>query len=861
MRKKEPIPPKLADRILEWYCDQDLLEDLQGDLYERFYDRGEKFGYRRASLLYFWDVIRFFKPYTLRRSREHASTTTFSMLANYFKTTYRSLLKYRVNSLVNILGLSLGLCSFLLIGLYVNDELKYDRYLPNADTIYRLTLSYTSESSTEHSAWSDPMVGKILKEEYPEIVASTALVAEEVTVKAGEKSFREEGFYFTQNDYFDVFAYEFQSGTPSAFQHKTVVLTSGAAKKYFGDAEPLDQYLEIDKQSYQIVGVLKELPRHTDIQFDALVARDDLGEKVGWTFNFLRFHEADDIDRFMPKLDKVYEETLGAEFENYGVNNGKYHLEALPGVHFSSKKLYDTPKSSKTNLYLFSTVALLILLVAAINYINISLSNATQRQKEVGIRKSIGALTHQLKGQFMLESFVICLVSLSIAIALTLYLLPYLNLLTEKVINWQEIVTPFNVVMLVTLTMVLAIITGSYPALFIARIKPSEILKGQMKFTRKTSFRKVLVIAQFSISIILIISTLLIFRQLKLIQSKSHGYTVDQVLVLDVPYEKSVGSRLQPLKNKLKQYPFVQSASYVGFNSWPTSDMQVDAYEVFLNGSWQTKPFNVIQVDEDYFDVLKLTFVEGRAFTNKDTKSDSGVVIINESMVNKMGWTNPLEQTITYESGYEYSVIGVVADFHFNSFKEQVEPMLIFPGKWSPSKLLIRTNTSNNHANIELLESEWKSQLEGEPFEFDYLKAFIEQQYKSEQTLKRVFIYFVIVAISIACLGLFGLISLYTQHKLKEVGIRKVFGAKMPQLFLTLSKEFIGLILTSFLIAVPLAILSVNQWLSSFIYKTPLSIDIFLLAGGITLIVALLTMTFHIIKATKTNPCSILNYE
>lgn len=870
MKSNKKQPPLWANRILAWYCDPTLLEDLQGDLYERFELRCKQLGHRKASVLYYLDVLRFIKPYTIRKTKFNNPNSTIQMLGNYFKTSYRSLLKQKLNSFVNIVGLSLGICSFILISLYVNDEWKYDRYLTNYDRIYRLTLSYSSESSTEHSAWSDPIVSLSLADNYTGIKATTSLVNEEMSVSYNNQTFREDEFYFTDENYFRVFPYDFVAGSADGYEYQTVVLTETTASKYFGTSDPINQTLEINNEGYTVVGVLEDLPSQTDLKFDALISKQNIFSTVGWTFNYILFQDNYDVSRFESKLGQLFEETLASEFESYGAKNGRYHIESLPDVHFGTKKLYDTPKSSKLNLYLFSTVALLILITAAINYINISLAGATRRQAEVGIRKAIGARSGQLKTQFLLESFIICLISLITALGLTIYFLPFLNGLTGKQIYWEQLITPVNISLLIMLTLVLAIIAGSYPAMYLANAVPTKIFKGETRLLGKASIRRVLVVSQFTVSIILIISTSLIFRQLELIQTTDHGFTNERVLVIDAPDQKGIKSDLTALKEKLQQYPSVHSVSVVGYNSWPTSDRSIDAYEVISNGTRDVKPFREIRVDQDYFRLLGLTFLEGKGFNEKDIASNKGGVVINKAMVDYLGWKHPLEQSIGYENRTQHKVVGVVDDFHYNSFKQKIEPMLIFPDQWQPTKLLVRLNRSSSNISetknslfdqIQLLENEWESFIPDHAFEFEFLSDYVQRQYQSDKILKKVFSYFAITAITIACLGLFGLISLYTSQKLKEISIRKVFGAQITQLYLTLSKEFILLISLAFIISIPCTIFGIKLWLADFVYKVPLSIDLFVYSGLFVLVVALITISFHIISAIRHSPALILKAE
>ncbi|TRX50011.1 FtsX-like permease family protein [Fulvivirga sp. M361] len=865
MKKEDCTPPAWADALLEWYCSPDLLEDLQGDLYERYHQHVQDYGPFRAAILYIWGVLRFIRPYTIRRRSTHSKSKAnpFFLIPSYCKTAYRSLKRQQLNTLINILGLSLGLYSFILICLFVNDESKYDRYLSNADRIYRITFSYTSLSSAEHSAWVGPEVGEALKANYPEIEAHVALVNEKVTVKNGKHSFREEYFYYSTPSFFDVFPYEFRSDSRAqSFLPGSVMLTEKTAKKYFQKSDPTGQSLEIENKLYKVAGVLKDIPTHTDLKFDALVLikPENLKSISWWTFNYVLFKEKTSPQHFQPKLNATYQQVSAPEFEELGIE-GRYHMEALPDVHFGEKKLYDTPKSSRLNLYIFSTVALLVLLTAAINYINTSLGSAAKRQNEVGVRKSVGAQNGQLKTQFLFESFIICLSSLLIAIVLAIYSLPHLNLLTQKSIPWYEVTSPSMLTFLLGVTLAISLISGSYPAFYLSSVKPADILKGKMLLPGKTLLRKTLVVVQFSISIALIISTLLIFRQMELIQRTSHGYIKDQVIAIDIPRERTLNTTLHSFKHQVETYPFVKSASMVGFNSWPTADRAVEVYEVNSNQKWQLKPLNEIYVDQDYFDVLGLSLSDGRTFETREVREAEPVVIVNRALSESLAWKDPLLQVVNDEDGYEYQVIGVLEDFHFNSVHGKVEPMLIFPGLDYPEKLMISLEADDIIQTVEHIEQLWKESIPEQPFVFEFLDQYFQQQYSHENRLKQVFLFFMLMAISIACLGLFGLMALIMNQKLKEVSIRKVFGADKKQLLVALSKDYILLILIAIGIASPLTAWIMDRWLDGFAYKTALSWDVFMLTGALVLTMAMITMSYHVLKASFTNPSSILKHE
>ncbi len=864
---KEIQPPKLADRFLEWYCDPALLEDLQGDFHERFTQRLRYYSPFKAKRLYWWDVIRFFKPYTINKNKNGLHPSAIFMFGNYLKTSYRGLMKEKVNTLVSILGLGLGLSAFILISLYVNDELKYDRYLSNSERIYRITTSYTSETSKEHAAWGEPSVGPMCKERYAEIENYTSLVNEPVTVRNDNRPFansiplgREEKFFYSDTNYFSVFDYQFIKGSKKSFKANTIVLTESVARKYFEDEDPLGKSLGIEKREFLVVGIIEDLPLHTDLKFDAMMAISNVSEISGWTFNFLLFKKGSKPESFQPKLDRVFQESVQLEFDDYSTE-GRYHMEKLSDVHFGTPKVFDTPKSSKTNLYLFSSVALLILIIAGINHLNLSLATTARKQSEVGIRKAIGAKNGEIRFQFLTKSLIICILSLVIGVLIALYFLPYLNIITSKQVDWTEVFSFKISLYLIGSIILLAIAAGSYPAFYLAAVKPVEVLKGRLKLGGKTLVMKSLIVLQFTISLTLIISSILISRQLQLLQNKNHGMTQDPVMLIDVPRNKSFYSAVNKYKYDLLQLPFVNATSVVGFNSWPTQDMDIDVYEVKQNGEWSLKPFNNIEVDEGYFETLDLTFIAGRIFTQEETRGAYQAVIVNKAFVDNMQWVDPLNEVVVHENGVDSRVVGVIDNFHYKSMKTDFEPILIFPENRFPEKLLVRIEAENWMDHIEQIELDWKTNMKGQPFEFQFLNDQIQAQYADEVAMRKVFNFFVVIAISVACLGLFGLVSLSSANRLKEIGIRKVMGAKSSQLWFALTRDYLTLIFIAFVVSIPVAAIGISSWLENFIYKTSISVDAFLISGLVTLIVAAITMSFHVIRASNINPTTILNHE
>ncbi len=861
MKSKEHRPPIWADRFLEWYCDPSLLEDLQGDLHERFTHRIRNGSITRAKLLFIWDVFIFLRPYTFRGNRR---VSFFFMFRNYFKSAYRSLSKNKLNTSLIVAGLTISISGFILISLYVIDESKFDKHYDKADRIYRVTTKLHSETATELTAWSDAYLGPHLKELYPEVEESVGIVKMrgKTIVSHDGKSFPEELLYRVEKSYFRIFSHLWISGDPTTALSKprSIVLTKKMANKYFGDEKPIGQSIDIGGDNYLVTGIIKNPPSHSDLIFDGLLSTDKeyLAESTFWCTTFILFRHAADANGFEKKLDFACKKYLDPESAETGTTFS-YQMELLTDVHFGDDKLFDTPKGNRSSAYVFTVIALFILCIACVNYVNLSFAQSIKKNVQSGIRKILGAQPSQIRAQQLTESLLLTATSLIFAICLSALLLPLINRTTGKEIEFQQFFSLSFLPIVLFIMLAIGFFAGSFPAIYTSSLNPLDALNGTYRIVSKKWLRSSLVVVQFTACIILMICTKIVFDQVNLLTKSDPGFNKEQILVVDIPNDPSLFQLMPDVKNEFSELPFVRKSSLAGYNSVPTSDMDIDTYEVDTNNGTFKKAFNNISVDEDYIDLFKIGLVEGRNITKEDLDNDHSTVMVNESLVKMMGWKHPFDQTLG-EGTREYTIVGVVKDFHFNSFHRSIEPLIIHGSNSSPEKLMVKVDKID-FEKIGIMEKIWKKYLDDQPFTFEFMDTYFNNQYKSEKAIQTILLWFSWLAIVIACLGLFGLVAISTSQRTKEFGIRKILGAGPISISSLIAKQFLMLIGLAAVIAAPISWYGAETWLAKFAYKISIRMEHFLLPILIILAIAFLSMCYHMFKAVHGNAIQSIKHE
>jgi putative ABC transport system permease protein len=811
------------------------------------------------------------------------------MLKNYFKIAWRNLVKNKTFSIINIAGLAIGLACFLLIALYVLDELSYDRYNDKADRIYRIHSDIKMGNSDLHLAvTSDPM-GAALKKDYPQVEEYVRFYTSggSKLIKKGNEFIVEPNVAHVDSTFFNVFTFPALHGDPktSLNEPNTAVLTESAARKYFGTADVVGKMIETDDNRstlYKITAVIKDMPHNSHFNFDFLFSMDnvnyDFGNYTSHNFQTYLLLKPDANPKEFEKIFEQYVEKYVLPFaqqvmninsmEEFRKSGNKldYTLMPLTDIHLHSDRFPELAVNGNMQyVYIFSVVALFILLIACVNFMNLSTARSANRAREVGIRKVLGTGKKSLIRQFLAESTFTVFLSTIIAIGIAWLVLPYFNDLSAKSLSVRSLLNARTLPFLILLPIVVGVIAGSYPAFFLSSFQPIRVLKGKLNTgSGKSTLRSSLVVFQFVTSIILIVGTIVVYRQLNYIQTRKLGFNKDQVLVVDGT--GSLRNNATAFKNEVAKFPGVVNAAFTGFlpveNSARTDNtFSKDAVLDSKNG------FNmqVWAIDYDYIPTLGMEMKSGRNFS-RDFGTDSLGVIINETTASLLEYDDPIGKKIySLANGLEndpvaYTIVGVVKNFHFQSLKRTIEPLCFTLGEstWATS---FRINTGNISGLVQQVESKWKTMLPGIPFRYRFLDESFDEMYRAEQRVGKVAISFAVLAILIACLGLFGLATYMAEQRTKEIGVRKVLGASVGNIVTMLSKDFLTLVVIAAVFALPVAWWFMHKWLEDFAFRINIGWWVFLAAPGLALLIALLTVSFQAIKAALANPVKSLRTE
>lgn len=813
------------------------------------------------------------------------------MIRNYIKVTLRNLTKDSFYSFINIFGLSIGITACLLILLYLNHELSYDKFHKDYHRVYRVTAkAKLAGSETELGVTSPPLADRLIQD-IEEIESITRLLQLHRTVHHQGQVYREDDMLYADSTFFDVFSFDILLGNPTTMlkEPNSIVLTEETAIRYFGkDAvsigSALGQELILEDESYKVTGVLKNIPENSHFDFDFLVSMSSTREGLSpvWlNMNFYTYLKLRDgvspasLDDKMMDIVKTHIVPQVVQFMNMPpelLNDDAsirdffhFKLQPLASIHLTSNLRGELGVNSDISyIYIFSAIALFIVVIACINFMNLATARSSKRAIEVGVRKTLGSSRQQLVWQFLVESILFAFIAMIIALGLTEALKNPFSFLTGKVISLNIFAEPVLAAWIVGFVLLIGALSGIYPAFYLTRFKPVVVLKmSSSKGSNRSMFRNSLVVLQFAISIGLIVCTLLVSKQMRFVSEKNLGFDKENVIVIENARE--LGNGYQVFKNELLSIPQVsnvcvsQRIPSVIFNSpvcTPEGGVGVDI-PVFTN-----------EIDYDYIDTYKMEIVRGRNFS-RDMPSDSTAILINENAARRFGWTedgaDPVGKYVemirpNYGTRSKLYVVGVVKDFHFESLKSDISAnvMLLWP---KGNFVSVRVKPGNFTALINAFESSWKKIAPGVPFRYSYLDQRFEELYKSEQKLGQIFALFTSIAIFIACLGLLGLAAYTTEQRTKEIGIRKAMGASVPNVIAMLNKEFIRLVLVAIVLGSPIAWYFMQKWLGNFVYKTDIGWWPFLAAGGLAIAIAALTVGFQSFKAATMNPVNSLRNE
>ncbi|WP_422356232.1 ABC transporter permease [Roseivirga pacifica] len=805
------------------------------------------------------------------------------MLKNYLKIAFRSLLKDKFFSFLNVTGLAIGIACCLLIVTYVRYELSFDKHFENQENIYRVVIEGRFNGRDFTGVQNPAPAGPTFLDQIPAVEQKLRFRGTgDWIVEYQEKVFNEGDLVFTDETFFDVFKVNMIKGNPEeALTRKNhLAMSETMAKKYFGDEDPLGKTLKLDNAAdWTVAGVYEDIPDNTHFHFDFLlsfITRENEYNGQQWLNQnyetYLVLNPNATTADVETQMNDIAIEHMGAELKMYldmtfdqfkaAGNNFRYFLQPLADVHLKSAGYGGgfEPGSDITYVYIFSAIAAFILVIACINFMNLSTARSANRAKEVGIRKVLGSVRSQLIGQFISESVLITLISGLIGLGLAMLILPFFNNFASR----EMVIEPMQTLpALLTGALLVGFLAGLYPAFFLSAFSPVKVLKGNLSMGMKSGgLRKVLVTFQFSISILLIIGTFSILNQLQYIQNKNLGFEKDQVLLIHNSY--LLGDNIAAFENKIDSNPSVSQTSktwYLPTSSSRSStvffpDAVIDQDKGVVSQNWN--------VDHDYAEVFGLKMVEGRFFS-EDMPTDSMAMVINQTAAKSFG-IESLDDAIIGDFNEDgsaldrYKVVGIFEDFHYESLREEIGPMILRLGQ-SNGYMGIKLNASNYQQVIDEARNSWDEMAPGQPFEYTFLDDRFTNMYTAETQLGDIFLIFAVLAIVIACLGLFGLAAFTAQQKTKEVGIRKVLGASISQLIYIMSREVSVLVLISFVVASAAGWYGVNQWLQGFAYRPPVSVMVFLLAGAGAFVIALLTMSYQSIKVAVANPVKALRNE
>ncbi|MBD2702342.1 ABC transporter permease [Spirosoma sp. BT702] len=869
-------PPHLADRLLRLFCAPHRLEEVQGDLHEEFAYQVRRIGERRARWRYWWDVVGFLKPtFSNKRQPETYSTTHFLhpvMIQNYIKIAFRNLQKNKVSSLVNILGLTLGLVCCMLITAYVLDDLTYDQFHKKSNRIVLF-------QQFENSASSGGKFATDLKQRFSAVSDAVRLSRIKPLIANRQTAAYESNFWFADSSAFNVFTLPLVQGNPQTAltEQYGIVLSEGMARKYFGATNPVGQTLRINnKATLHVTGVLRDLPTNSHLKLDFLANYANANELAGYdvTNNYWGSNDTWTYLLLAPGADIA---TLKAQFSTYTRQLGdpntsvwKLNLIPLTDIYLRTNLV---ATNRLTYAYVFAIVALLILGLACFNYVNLATARATQRAKEVGVRKVLGSSFGQLWGQFLGETSLFLVIAVILSVGVVVLSLPLFNELADKQLTVQSMITSERIGWLLTGLVLVGLLAGSYPAFVLSSFRPiAALTSSRLPNGGGGWLRKTLIVGQFAVSIGMIVATLVVYKQLQFVQQRNVGYQRDQILTMDLRDAPDQAKEL--FKQRVAQLPNVEGATRA-FSLPGSGSLRGEKIlsEYVPKGS-KTGGIGHLSVDGDFLKTFDIKIINGRNLDPNRT-ADKQAFLVNRAAMNYFGWKNiDGKMTGYYTYGYDPAnpkgyreiplkgqVIGVIDDYNHADLKQKVEPMIISLNSGWEGQFAARIRAGAIPGTIQQIQQYWHEQFPDKPFLYVFLDDTFNRTYRVETRTGQIFAMFAGLAVLISCLGLFGLATFTAEQRTKEIGVRKVLGASAVSIVTLLSKEFVKLILLAILIASPLAWWAMNQWLQAFVYKIDIDGWVFVLAGLLALTIALLTVGLQSVRAALMNPVKSLRSE
>ena len=796
------------------------------------------------------------------------------MIANYLKVAIRNLLRNKLFSTINILGLAIGMACCMLILLYVQDELSYDRHHKNADRIFRLADEVRVSGKTHRVAVTPFQMGPALVQDYPMVVDAVRFfrdIGEKTLVETGEEYFYEPGVMFTDSNVFRVFDFPLNNGDPKTALREpySIVLSAAMAQKYFGDDDPMGRPLSVDRKLYKVTGILEEPTYNTHLQFDFLatpIESDDDGWIAHSYYTYLLLRDENAASELEQALPDFVERHIRDRDKARRVQM-KPFLQSLTDIHLHSSLEFEaSPSGDIRYVYLFIAIALFVLLLACINYTILSTTHCTYRSKEVGLRKVVGAKRQQMIFQFLGDSTLIASISTVVAVMFVEIVLPTFGAFVERNLNLEYLRGGGLVLGFIGIVLFTGVLSGSYPAMFLSSFQPVAALKGLARAdSNKLSLQRTLVVIQFAISIVLLIGTGVVYDQASFIRNKRLGFQKEHVLVM--PFGDA--DAMERYKNAVTAYSSVLDVS--ASSTVPGRRIASHLFRPVVEGeSRDALLFNVVFAGHGFISTFGFEVSEGRAFSKEFGSDRLGTFMLNQAAMRKLGWASCKHKKLAHvfpEGGrfkvnVQGDVVGVVKDFHYRSLHHEIEPLVVMlVDRGWVNYLSIRIRPEDVAGTLKFLKSRWRDAVPNTPFEYSFLDTSFDQLYRAEARLGTLLGVFSILAIVVAGLGLFGLASISVQQRTKEIGIRKAVGAAVTNVVLHLSREYVLLVGIANLVAWPIAYYAMNRWLENFAYRVDPAIATFVLGGLLSLSIALLTVGYKTCKAAVANPVDALRYE
>lgn len=803
------------------------------------------------------------------------------MIKNYIKIALRNIIKHKGISSINIVGLAIGIACSILILLFVTHELSYDKFHEKADRIYRLAVRASVGDTKINQTHSSSETFRRLLEDFPEIETGVKFLnLGKTPVILDEKTFYESRFFAVDSTFYDVFSIPLIHGNPKEVlaDPNTMVLSKNTAVKYFGDTDVVGKVIKVDfsydlgRVDFKITGVSENVPDNSHFHYDLLVSSASFPALInnrGWSSNnfitYLLLREGTSQAWFDEKLKEFTRRHMGGEEFDAWVAEGnywEYFLQPITEIHLNSDLNGEfEANGNKTYVFIFSVISVIILLIACINFMNLSTARSSLRAREVGLRKVVGSSRGRLMRQFLSESILLSFISLALGLLIIQVLLPAYRNFIGRQLAMHYFDNLVVIPSLLALGLLVGVVSGSYPAFFLSSFKPISVLRGSTGSSQGSSLlRNALVIFQFAISIFLIIGTLVVIQQLKFFQNKRLGFEKEQVLVVRNP--GALRDNVEPFKEALRSNSSIMSVS--SSNTLPGTSFSNIGFGA--EGVEKSFTLNLCVCDYDFLETLKLEMARGRFFSREFT-TDSHAAVLNEKAVKLLGWEDPLGKKINNwaQDRGNFTVIGVIKDYHYESLHQEIRPQALFLSggyyKNVQSYISIRLNTENVSETVKYVGNTWNDFAPGKPFEYSFLDKDYDNLYINEKQTRSLFSIFSFLAIFIACLGLFGLASFVADRKTKEIGIRKILGASVPRIVNNLNKSFMKWVLIANLIAWPAAWYFMSKWLQNFAYRIHLTWWVFVLAAALALLIALMTVSFQTIRAALKNPTDSLRYE